>query len=41
MKKRTIIVTGASSGIGKEVARHFLANGDNVVINLGAGRNLN
>ena len=33
MKKQTIIVTGASSGIGKEVARHFLANGDNVVIN--------
>jgi len=33
MKKKTIIVTGASSGIGKEVARHFLAKGDNVVIN--------
>jgi NAD(P)-dependent dehydrogenase (short-subunit alcohol dehydrogenase family) len=33
MKTQTIIVTGASSGIGKEVARHFLANGDNVVIN--------
>ena len=33
MKTRTIIVTGASSGIGKEVARHFLAHGDNVVIN--------
>jgi len=33
MKKQTIIVTGASSGIGKEVARHFLAHGDNVVIN--------
>ena len=33
MKKQTIIVTGASSGIGKEVARHFLAMGDNVVIN--------
>lgn len=33
MKKQTIIVTGASSGIGKEVARHFLAKGDNVVIN--------
>jgi NAD(P)-dependent dehydrogenase (short-subunit alcohol dehydrogenase family) len=33
MKKQTVIVTGASSGIGKEVARHFLANGDNVVIN--------
>jgi len=33
MKKQTIIITGASSGIGKEVARHFLEKGDNVVIN--------
>lgn len=33
MKKQTIIVTGASSGIGKEIARHFLECGDNVVIN--------
>lgn len=33
MKKQTIIVTGASSGIGKEIAHHFLENGDNVVIN--------
>lgn len=33
MKKQTVIVTGASSGIGKEVARYFLAKGDNVVIN--------
>lgn len=33
MKKQTIIVTGASSGIGKEVARYFLSQGDNVVIN--------
>jgi NAD(P)-dependent dehydrogenase (short-subunit alcohol dehydrogenase family) len=33
MKKQTVIVTGASSGIGKEVARYFLKNGDNVVIN--------
>jgi NAD(P)-dependent dehydrogenase (short-subunit alcohol dehydrogenase family) len=33
MKKQTIIVTGASSGIGKEVARYFLNNGDNVIIN--------
>jgi NAD(P)-dependent dehydrogenase (short-subunit alcohol dehydrogenase family) len=33
MKKQTIIVTGASSGIGKEIARYFLENGDNVVIN--------
>lgn len=33
MKKQTIIVTGASSGIGKEIARHFLEMGDNVIIN--------
>lgn len=33
MKKQTVIVTGASSGIGLEVARYFLERGDNVVIN--------
>jgi NAD(P)-dependent dehydrogenase (short-subunit alcohol dehydrogenase family) len=33
MKKQTVIVTGASSGIGKEIARYFLEMGDNVVIN--------
>jgi NAD(P)-dependent dehydrogenase (short-subunit alcohol dehydrogenase family) len=33
MKPQTIIVTGASSGIGKAVARYFLDRGDNVVIN--------
>ncbi len=33
MKKQTIIVTGASSALGKEIARHFLKNGHNVVIN--------
>jgi NAD(P)-dependent dehydrogenase (short-subunit alcohol dehydrogenase family) len=33
MQKQTIIVTGASSGIGKEIAKHFLQNGDSVVIN--------
>ncbi len=33
MKKQTIIVTGASSGIGKGIARYFLDKGDNVVIN--------
>ncbi len=33
MKKQTIIVTGASSGIGEAVARQFLEAGDNVIIN--------
>jgi NAD(P)-dependent dehydrogenase (short-subunit alcohol dehydrogenase family) len=33
MKKQTIIVTGASSGIGKGIAEYFLDRGDNVVIN--------
>lgn len=33
MKKQTIIVTGAASGIGKGIAAYFLSKGDNVVIN--------
>jgi len=33
MKKQTIIVTGAASGIGKGIAKYFLDRGDNVVIN--------
>ena len=33
MKKQTVIVTGASSGIGKAIAQYFLEKGDNVVIN--------
>lgn len=33
MKTQTIIITGASSGIGKEVAKYFLDRGDHVVIN--------
>lgn len=33
MKKQTIIVTGAASGIGKGIAKYFLERGDNVVMN--------
>ncbi|MEC5144113.1 SDR family oxidoreductase [Chitinophaga sp. 212800010-3] len=33
MSKQTIIVTGASSGIGEAIAKYFLERGDNVVIN--------
>lgn len=33
MKKQTVIVTGAASGIGRGIAKYFLDRGDNVVIN--------
>src|SRR5690349_5487213 len=33
MSKHTIIVTGASSGIGEAIAKYFLDAGDNVIIN--------
>ncbi|OQP50869.1 glucose dehydrogenase [Niastella yeongjuensis] len=33
MKKQTVIITGASSGIGLTTAKYFLDRGDNVVIN--------
>jgi NADP-dependent 3-hydroxy acid dehydrogenase YdfG len=34
MEKQTIVVAGALSGMGKSIARLFLKNGDNVVLNL-------
>lgn len=40
MKKQTVIVTGASTGIGKAIAQHFLEMGDNVVINSATKDNL-
>jgi NAD(P)-dependent dehydrogenase (short-subunit alcohol dehydrogenase family) len=33
MKNKTVIITGASTGIGKEITRFFLAQGSNVVMN--------
>lgn len=33
MSKHTIILTGASSGIGEAIAKYFLDAGDNVIIN--------
>lgn len=33
MKEKTVIVTGASTGIGKETARVFIDKGNNVVMN--------
>ncbi|WP_196889365.1 SDR family NAD(P)-dependent oxidoreductase [Aureivirga sp. CE67] len=33
MKNKTVIVTGASSGIGKEIAKHFIQKGSNVIMN--------
>ena len=33
MKNKTVIITGASSGIGKEIAKYFITRGSNVVMN--------
>lgn len=40
MKNKTIIVTGASTGIGKAIAQLFLAKGANVVMNSFHQKNL-
>ena len=34
MKNKTVIVTGASTGIGKEITRYFIKQGSNVVMKL-------
>jgi len=33
MKNKTVIITGASSGIGKAIAKHFIEKGSNVIMN--------
>lgn len=40
MKKQTIIVTGASTGLGRAIAQTFLERGDNVIINSSNAANL-
>lgn len=40
MDNKTIIVTGASTGIGKEIAKHFIKRGSNVVMNSSNKENL-
>ena len=40
MKNKTVIITGASSGIGKAIAKHFIERGSNVVMNSSNEENL-
>ena len=40
MKNKTVIITGASTGLGKETAKYFLERGSNVVLNSANADNL-
>ncbi|TDQ27490.1 NAD(P)-dependent dehydrogenase (short-subunit alcohol dehydrogenase family) [Tenacibaculum caenipelagi] len=40
MKNKTVIITGASTGIGKEIAKLFIEKGSNVVMNSSNQENL-
>ncbi len=40
MKNKTLIITGASTGIGKEIARYFITRESNVIMNASSEENL-
>ncbi len=40
MKNKTVIITGASTGLGRETAQYFLERGSNVVMNSSNASNL-
>ncbi|MEW2920737.1 SDR family oxidoreductase [Muricauda sp. ANG21] len=40
MKNKTVIITGASTGLGKETAQYFLERGSNVIMNSSNASNL-
>ncbi|MEQ8422436.1 MAG: SDR family oxidoreductase [Arenibacter algicola] len=40
MKNKTVIITGASSGIGKAISKYFIEKGSNVVMNSSNEENL-
>lgn len=40
MNNKTVIITGASSGLGKAMAKHFIERGSNVVMNSSNKENL-